>query len=153
MIDPNLMAPCGLFCGACPIYVADHTNDQRLKEKLSAFYNVAMDEIACQGCLSDTLFSYCRVCEIKSCSADKQNAGCHECDDFPCDLIEKFPIPEGKAVILRSVPERKKLGNEKWVACETARYTCPHCGGQLFRGSRRCRTCKEPVDTMQSATP
>jgi hypothetical protein len=147
MLNPDLMSPCGLFCGACPIYVADRTDDQRLKEKLSAFYNVAIDEIACKGCLSDVPFSFCRVCEIKSCSADKQNAGCHECDDFPCALIENFPVPEGKAVILRSVPKRRQVGDEQWVKNETDRYTCPHCGGPLFRASSRCRSCKEPVDT------
>lgn len=150
MMNPNLMAPCGLFCGVCSIHIAHQTNDQRLKEKLSGFYNVAPEEIACEGCLSETPFTYCRVCEIKACASNKQIAGCHECDDHPCAIIESFPVPEGKAVMLRAVPERRKVGDEQWVALEIVRHTCPHCGGQLFRGSQRCRSCKQPVDTHQT---
>ena len=38
------------------------------------------------------------------------------------------------------------MGTEKWVEAEQKRYLCPHCGYQLFRGAKRCRGCKEPVD-------
>ena len=60
-------------------------------------------------------------------------------------LIDDFPVPVGKKVILRSVPARKKLGTEKWVKEEEIRYRCPHCSGPLFRGARRCGSCKELV--------
>ena len=61
-------------------------------------------------------------------------------------LINEFPVPVGKKVILRSVPDRKKLGSEKWVEEEEKRYNCPHCSEQLFRGAKRCGSCKELVD-------
>jgi hypothetical protein len=77
---------------------------------------------------------------------EKNYEGCHECGDFPCDYIESFAYPVGKKVILRSVPTRRELGTEKWVELEEERYHCPHCGHDLFRGSKRCRNCKEPVD-------
>jgi len=38
------------------------------------------------------------------------------------------------------------LGTEKWVEEEENRYRCPHCNGQLFRGAKRCGSCKELVE-------
>ena len=146
MINKDLLAPCGLYCGVCGIMIAHSGNDQKFKEKLSAFYGCSPDDIACKGCLSDETFAYCRTCPVKSCTRDKGYEGCHKCSDFPCKLIENFPIPVGKKVILRAIPAWRELGTEKWVEEEEKRYHCPQCGYQLFRGAKRCRNCKEPVD-------
>jgi len=48
--------------------------------------------------------------------------------------------------MLRSVPARKKLDTEKWVEEEENLYRCPHCGTKLFRGTKRCGSCKELVE-------
>jgi len=48
----------------------------------------------------------------------------------------------GKKVVMRSIPYRKKWGTEKWVTDEEARYVCPDCGNQVFRGVKRCNQCK-----------
>ncbi|MDY6966597.1 MAG: DUF3795 domain-containing protein [Halobacteriota archaeon] len=109
-------------------------------------YGVKVDDIRCKGCLSDQLFVYCQVCSIRSCTDKRGIAGCHQCDDFPCKFIKSFPLPVGKKVILRAIPTRRKLGTEKWVEEEEERYHCPSCGYKLFRGAKRCRNCKEPVD-------
>jgi predicted RNA-binding Zn-ribbon protein involved in translation (DUF1610 family) len=77
---------------------------------------------------------------------EKSYEGCHQCDDFPCNMIEDFPQPVGKKVILRAIPSWRELGTEKWVEEEEKRYLCPNCGYKLFRGANRCRNCKEPVD-------
>jgi hypothetical protein len=60
----------------------------------------------------------------------------------PCKFIDEFPVPVGKKVVLRAIPHRKKWGTEKWVADEEARYVCPDCGNRVFRGAKRCNTCK-----------
>ena len=52
----------------------------------------------------------------------------------------------GKKVILRAVPYRRKVGTERWVSDEEARYVCPGCGNRLFRGAMRCNRCKTVVD-------
>ncbi len=72
--------------------------------------------------------------------------GCHQCDKFPCKLIDEFPVPVGKKIILRSVPARKKLGTKTWVKQEKACYECPQCNTHLFRGARRCSSwhCDKP---------
>ena len=109
-------------------------------------YGVTPEQVVCKGCLSKERFVYCQTCGIRKCVMDKGYDGCHQCEEFPCKFIDDFPVPVGKKVILRAVPERKKLGSEKWAQEEENRYTCPHCSGQLFRGARRCGSCKELVE-------
>jgi len=145
-MNTDLLAPCGLYCGVCGVYMASRDNNQKLKEKLANAYGVTPEQVECKGCLSDTKFVYCEACSIRSCTQEKKYAGCHECDDFPCKLIDDFPVPVGKKVILRSVPDRRSLGTEKWVDEEKKRYCCPQCNDQLFRGARRCGNCKELLE-------
>lgn len=142
----KLAAPCGLYCGVCGVYIAHRDNNIKFKERLTAVYGVTLDEIRCNGCLSDNLFVFCKVCPIRSCTKKKDIKGCHRCDEFPCKFIEDFPLPVGKKVILRAVPTWGKLGTEKWMDEEEKRYHCPHCGYKLFRGAKRCRSCKRSVD-------
>lgn len=142
----KLAAPCGLYCGVCGVYIAHRDNNAKFKERLTTVYNVAVDEIKCQGCLSDELFGFCRTCPIRSCALQKGIDGCHQCPDFPCQFIDNFPLPVGKKVILRAIPTWRELGTERFMDEEEKRYHCPHCGYILFRGARRCRQCRHPVD-------
>jgi predicted RNA-binding Zn-ribbon protein involved in translation (DUF1610 family) len=159
-VNPNFLAPCGLYCGVCAIYIAHRDNNQKLKEKLVELYKgnspgkgtlpnserLTPDEIRCQGCLSQDQFIYCKKCEIRSCTQKKGYQGCHQCDEFPCTHIENFPMSVGKRVILRAIPYWREVGTEKWVQDEEARYLCPQCGQKLFRGAMRCNKCKTQVD-------
>lgn len=146
MINKDVLAPCGLYCGVCGILMAHRDNNSKFKEILAGFYGVSPDEIACKGCLSDERFKLCEECQIRSCTEGKNYEGCHQCGDWPCDLVQNFPVPVGKKVILRAIPAWREMGTEKWVQQEEIRYHCPHCGYELFRGAKRCRNCKEPVD-------
>lgn len=55
--DPNLVAACGLYCGACPSY---------LKEK-------------CQGCKKNESATWCKV---RSCCLENKITTCAECKTF-----------------------------------------------------------------------
>lgn len=146
MIDGNLLAPCGLYCGVCAVLTAHREDNRKFKERLSTVYGCTAEEIACDGCLSDRRFKFCEQCRVRSCAQERGYEGCHQCEGFPCNLIENFPVEVGKKVILRATPARTELGTEKWVASEEQRYLCPHCGNKLFRGAKRCNTCRESVD-------
>ena len=154
-INPDYLAPCGLYCGVCAILYATQEDNQKFKERLVGLYkgklpgyeeNMVAEDIHCRGCLSEEPFGYCRDCEIRDCTRSKGYAGCHECDDFPCKRIEDFPMPVGKRVILRAIPHWRAVGTERWVEDEEARYVCPSCGHKLFRGAKRCNRCKTEVD-------
>lgn len=159
-INRDLISPCGLYCGVCAIYIAHRDNNQKFKEGLANLYkggvpgkgtlpnseNLSAKDIHCNGCLSDDLFMHCQQCEIRECTMEKGYSGCHQCDDFPCKLIDDFPMTVGKKVILRAVPERRKVGTEQWVQNEEARYYCPECGNKVFRGVIKCNRCKTELD-------
>lgn len=153
-INPNLLAPCGLYCGVCGVYYATRDKNNKFMETLLNFYqdkmpgleNVSIDDLKCEGCLSDQTSLFCRTCSIKDCTHKKGYAGCHECNEFPCEHIENFPMPVGKKVILRTIPSWRQEGTEKFVADEEARYVCPDCGNKIFRGAKRCNKCKIPLD-------
>ena len=153
-IENEFLAHCGLYCGVCGVYYAMRDKNDKFLERLLTMYQekipslegVSIEDLKCEGCLSNRVSLFCRFCAIKTCTKEKGYSGCHECDDFPCDHIENFPMPVGKKVILRAVPYRRDHGTEKWVRDEESRYDCPECGHKVFRGAKRCNTCKTAVD-------
>ena len=150
----RLLSPCGLYCGVCRIYAATQAGDMPLLSRLANIYarrlpglqNLTAQDILCDGCLSERRFAFCRECSIKDCSQGKWYLGCHECDEFPCQLIYKFPSTTGRQVMLRSIPYRRAHGIEKWVQAEKQRYHCPKCGERLYRGVTMCDQCHTKVE-------
>jgi len=144
-IKPELLAPCGLYCGVCAVYIAHRDNNQKFKEVLTKVYKPfikGVEDIKCTGCLSDgEVFPVCRSCPIKKCVQEKNINGCYECEEFPCRYIENFPLEEGKKVIMRTIPTWREQGTEKFVELEEKRYHCPECGNPLFRGAKHCNKC------------
>jgi hypothetical protein len=146
-INRALLAPCGLYCGVCAIHIADRDNNSKFKKILVDVYkpfSKTVEDIKCKGCLAEKeedIFGYCKMCPIRDCVKSKGFESCYQCEDFPCKFIDKFPVPVGKKVILRAIPQWKELGTEKWVEAEENRYHCPDCGNSLFRGAKRCNKC------------
>lgn len=145
-IQEEFLAPCGLYCGVCGVMIAHRDDNQKFKEKLAGVYGISVDEVKCSGCKSDERIIFCQQCKIRDCVDTKGYIGCHQCDDWPCEHIENFPVPVGKKVIMRAIPQWREMGTEAWVVAEEERYNCPECGYTLFRGAKRCRSCKVEVD-------
>lgn len=150
-IKEELLAPCGLYCGVCRIYLAHKDNDLEFKKEilptLNSFVAKSVDDIACTGCLSkDVVFPFCRTCPIKDCIKNKEIKGCYQCDEFPCKIIINWPDPLDTKVIVRAVHAWRKLGTDKWVEAEEKRYQCPRCGNRLFHGVKKCKKCNFILD-------
>jgi len=155
--DKNLMAPCGLYCGACGIYIATRDNNSKFREVMGNLYGTKPEETACLGCMQpeppEKMYGYCRTCKIRECVRAKNFYSCHQCKEWPCNLIENFMFATGKKVMKQTIPVwRAKVaeyGDEKgsveWARCVCQRYHCPKCGEPLFRGAQRCRACKTDV--------
>jgi hypothetical protein len=153
-IKPEHIAPCGLYCGVCRIHHATQENDLVYLGRLARIYarrlpeiaGAAPEELLCDGCRSARRFPFCRECSIRDCAQQRAFQGCHECPDFPCALIDEFPMPAGRKVMLRAVPYWRAHGTEQWILAEQERYRCPECGQRLFRGARQCGHCASPVE-------
>jgi hypothetical protein len=131
-INKDLLAPCGLYCGICATRYAYKNNDERL-------------DIKCEGCLSNFRSPFCNACSIRRCAKKKIITGCHECKEFPCRRINKFPFKIAKEFMLKSIPARKERTDEEWVKWEESNWTCKACNEIGFRGASRCPKCKDEI--------
>lgn len=153
----SLMAPCGLYCGACGVYIATRDNNQKFKTVMGNLYGSKPEDTECLGCMQPDppkkLYGFCSECPIRQCVKSKQYYSCHQCRDWPCNMIENFGVATGLRVMKRTIPIwREKVaeygdeeGSVQWAQAECERYHCPSCGKPLFRGAQRCRTCKTAV--------
>jgi len=101
-----MTAFCGLNCSECPAYLATKTGDDKKRietaKKWSEIYksDIKPEDINCMGCISvsDVIFNYCNICEIRKCAKIKEVKNCACCPDFGCEkLLEFFKIaPEAK---------------------------------------------------------
>ena len=155
--DRNLLAPCGLYCGVCGVYLATRNGDDKFKALLGGLYGSAPEATECRGCMQaeppQCLYGYCRACPIRDCVRERRLYSCHQCGDWPCALITGFPLATGRRVMLRTIPLWREqvarlgsgAGDVAWARAEGERYHCPECGESLFRGAQRCRACKAAV--------
>ena len=155
--NKDLMAPCGLYCGACGVYIATRDNNDKFKAIMGNLFGTRPEETECFGCMQPDppkkLYAYCKACPIRNCVTSKGYYSCHQCKEWPCDMIEEFPNAVGVRVMKRTIPIwRAKVaehgderGSVEWVRSECERYHCSSCGNPLFRGAESCRACKRPV--------
>jgi hypothetical protein len=155
--NKDLMAPCGLYCGTCGVYIATRDNNEKFKAVMGGLYGTKPEETECRGCMQPDppakLYRYCQHCELRKCVRDKGYYACHQCADWPCDRVENFGLATGKRVMQQAIPLwREKVaaqgdekGSEAWARAECERYHCADCGNPLFRGAQRCRACGRDV--------
>lgn len=155
--DRSLMAPCGLYCGVCGVYLATRDDNEKFRERLGALYGTPPEETLCRGCMQpdppEMLYAYCRACRIRECVLARGFRSCYPCPEWPCALIRDFPLATGRRVMLRTIPlwreqaarRGPERGSVEWARVECERYHCSSCGEPLFRGAQRCRACGSAV--------
>lgn len=165
--NKNLRGACGIFCGACPIYIATRDNNEKLTSIICFLWKVKPEEAKCLGCMQSDppqqLFvAHCQICTIRNCVKSKGIYSCHQCEKWPCSIIENSDLASVlpasirnsiQRVMKRAIPLwREKVathGNEKgnleWARAEAERYHCHSCGEPLFRTAQKCSACKKPV--------
>jgi hypothetical protein len=99
----HLAAACGTYCGACPAYIAKHSEDMQMKMKLQ-----------------------------RLCAANKQNdSRCSDCQELPCYRITNL-INMGaylhRKEYLPNLKNIREMGVQEWVKKEEERWRCPQCG-------------------------
>ena len=146
----KLVAPCGLYCGACPMYLATQENSQ---ERLNAFaqqfsarkIQMKLEDVLCDGCIGGgRVAAFCQKCAMRSCAAAKTNVTrCSDCPEFPCSKITGFNNDgmTHHAEVLENLGHIREMGIAKWTQNEQARWRCPQCKEKLSWYDKACQKC------------
>lgn len=130
----SALAPCGVFCGACPSY-----------------------EKTCLGCASESKEQNRTSkwgCKIRICCYTNQKKNyCIACGDFPCKKIRKKLLDSHpgnpKFQYRHEIPEifakLKEMTVEDYLEFQKNRWVCPHCGGLVHFYDYRCSECGKNV--------
>lgn len=164
--NKELRAPCGIFCGACAIYIATRENNDNFKAIIAELWGMKPEEVGCYGCMQTDppkkRFGFCVACPIRHCAKSKEFYSCHQCDKWPCNILYEIgagdTLPSAVKesiyrVMMRSIPIWRAMvaenGDERgslaWARAECERYHCPSCGAPLFRSAQTCRACRRQV--------
>jgi hypothetical protein len=91
------LAPCGLNCAVCEIYVATKADSDDMRQQVAdkwtrMFHHpFTKDDINCDGCLGGgRLGIYCEtMCEIRPCALQRGLTACTDCPDYLCEKLRK----------------------------------------------------------------
>jgi hypothetical protein len=105
-VHEELVAPCGLYCGACPLYMA--SKDEKTAQAISQKFDIPIEAAKCIGCrpaMGSPTPCRGNKCATYACAEEKGLFTCGECDDFPCNKLA--PVAE-KA---NAIPHNTKIYN------------------------------------------
>jgi hypothetical protein len=126
----NELAPCGVFCGACPSF-----------------------KKSCLGCSSNDKNQKRKSkwgCKIRDCCYNKKELDyCAYCEEFPCKIIHKKLLSSHKddpAFKYRfEIPDNfiklKEMGLDGYINYQKDRWKCSLCGGLIHFYYYRCSKC------------
>lgn len=145
-----LVAPCGLYCGACPMYLATQENDDtRIKAMLEQFgaknVKITAADMACDGCIGGgRIAAFCRKCAMRECTEAKPDVmRCADCTDFPCSKITNFNN-DGMlhhAEVLDNCRSLREVGIREWAKREEEKWSCPQCNANIAWYDGACSRC------------
>lgn len=140
----NLVGKCGLYCGACAIYVARDSEEWR--NKIAKNHNCRPDQVACNGCGGLTSECWGNGCKVVLCTRAKGLSYCHECPEYEngtCERFEALSQSYSKVgVDLRANLHKIKEGKvQEWLRESAERFKCPECGGSISVWFTECQHC------------
>lgn len=145
MEGEELVAVCGLYCGACRLYRAWHDDRKETLEEIRSARKLSLEALHCDGCLSQgNLGPHCPECEIRFCAEEKPGVTrCSDCPDFPCNIITAFNNDGVRhhAEALENVRRQREVGIEEWLEEQYERWRCMFCGVSLDWYDRTCYRC------------
>ena len=123
----TIIAKCGIACHECDSYIATQNNDEEAIIKLAGDFaesfgkEIDFNDLWCEGCqtLTGRLSAYCRnVCDIRRCAFSRDKDTCAECEEYKCEILEKFftqgeSVPEFNSVITEAKSKLEDLRSEQ----------------------------------------
>ena len=129
---PELIAPCGMNCGICKLYLAYSRGFPEKKGKISH----------CPRCLPRN-----KNCYIKrGCRKlrRKEIESCVECDSVPCENLDRldrrYRIHYNTSMV-ENLREIREQGMEKFLEKQEKKYRCSKCGDVVSIHDGKCYTC------------
>ena len=149
----EMVGTCGLYCGTCHHHLARVKDDREQLEDISRDRDVPVEEIRCDGCLSENVFGPCKVCPygIRECAREKGIRWCFDCGDFPCGRLEEFTgvhVVNGIYHHTHAIDNLKKMkeqGVAQWAEEQDRAGRCPKCGAQQYWFALECADCGEKM--------
>lgn len=135
----ELVAYCGLYCGACEVYRQVHDQSDRYLEEQAAQLSYG----GCKGCGSDLHSAWCKECTFRACAKERGVRHCADCREFPCQKIREFDedgVPH-HAGVLASLERLRQAGMERWLEEQRQLWSCRECGSSQQWYSRACTEC------------
>jgi len=138
----NLVAPCGLYCGACRAVLSTQEGNAAPKS------GSKMPSMECDGCLGGgRVLAHVTKCAIRECAASKtKSRRCSECAEFPCSRITDFNNDGAQhhSEVLANLRQLRTMGIKDWTKYEEDRWRCPKCQTKLSWYDAECPKCKAP---------
>ncbi|MFX1453947.1 MAG: DUF3795 domain-containing protein [Promethearchaeota archaeon] len=138
MVDNNLAAPCGIYCGACRQYLL-------LKKDLLEERGF---KVGCRGCrIRNKNCAFIR----RDCPAlrKKELDYCYECEHFPCQNLQRIDSQYRERWSVNMIENLKRIeekGVEQWLQEQRKLYTCPGCGGEICIHDTECYDCGNKIN-------
>lgn len=127
---PDQMAPCGVYCGACPSF-----------------------QVSCNGCGSEDRNQRRKSkwgCKIRKCCFEEKNLNfCYQCNEFPrkkyCLKLSESHLGDNRFQYRHELPgnlkRMKNIGMKKWLKEQNANWQCPKCPGTIKFYHYKCSDC------------
>lgn len=149
MTGSDIIGRCGLYCGACPIYLGARGDTDASRYVLEE-WKLPEEAIECGGCRALTQESSGSKCELVPCMDGKgleYCSGCAEYEDGSCaKFIKSEEMCRSIGIDLRENLKRlSDVGEEAWLAEQEKRWSCPDCGSPFFWQAKRCPSCERPL--------
>jgi hypothetical protein len=149
----ELLAACGLYCGACYHHRASFPESAHLLEE-AARQGRELEGFTCQGCRSGRIHGIralyihpgCAQCEIRACADGRGVLHCGLCPEFPCARLEDFRL-DGHIHhldVLDNLAALKEKDPDRWLEEQERRWTC-ECGKKFSWYETVCRNCGAPL--------
>jgi hypothetical protein len=143
----DLLAACGLYCGACYHYRAGLPGGQHLLDE-AARQGRLQSGYTCQGCRSGVLYLHpgCARCQLRACADGRDLDHCDQCPEFPCEQLMAFQ-GDGRLHhrdVVRNLAALSTSGAEAWLAGQARRWTCD-CGSGFSWYEVTCANCGAPL--------
>lgn len=94
-MDRSMVAPCGLDCAVCDIYLAQ--TDGEVRQRMIRWFRehrgieLREEDVRCDGCRGDRGRHWSPECWILKCCVDERRLQfCNQCGEFACVRLQEW---------------------------------------------------------------